>query len=443
MALYPHISNGYLEYDTSGFPIVGGPADNVLEDFEDGTITAYSDFGGWTAQGTNVLRGRYSLESLDTNVWLGDRGNDRPTPRDDPPIEYRCRMLQEDAGRSAMLINVQAQDAPLDDSYAVVVDTADNRLSLVRYLDGTRTVLDDVAGTTHPRTGTEYIPAITVSTEGLKATLYDRAGTTLLETNSMADQSLSGGGLGWHNESGLTAFYDHATYGPGSLDELQGTRTWLEDFEDGSISEYTILARSGDEDVTPAAAYRGNYGLEQINASEIQSMPGDGLDGYLRSGEEILIRTNFQVIGEQQYWVPFCMADASSTDNRYRLEFLMGGGFRIRKTENGSTSTLPGTSSEGRDYAALYDITHYDDYWYSAILLVDESYGVYAEMHDAGNNIKGWVHSSDTEFIDGTNGIGFRSSGSGHVYFDHLFEIDQQYFDDTGRTEPIPHSDAP
>lgn len=447
---YPQISGGYLEYDTSGFPIVGGRTDTVIDDFEDQSLSEYGDAAGWQIQGTNVLMGRYSLEAIDPYVDLGDRGNDLPTPREDPPVEYRCHMLQEGAGAAAFMVNVQEQTDAWRNAYSVLVDTANQRIGVCRHESGTVHVLDSVSGTTHPQTGTEYIAAITTSSEAIKASLYDRSGTLLLETNSIADQIHTGGGLGWDNWDGAPVYFDHATRGAGSHGDIQELRTWLEDFESGSLDPYTSVKGSGTASTTPAAAYRGDYGLEMVDGQDLQTAPGSGLDNYLRAGHEILIRVNFQKKQSstgtyQQYWFPFCMQSVTSPSNRYRMEFLMNGGFRIRKTKDGSASTLTGTSSEGRDYAALYNVDHPADSWLSAVLLVNGDKGVYAELHDAANNIKGWVKGDDTEFITATseNGFGFRSSGSGHVYWDHVFEIDQQYLDTVGRTEPIPHSDAP
>lgn len=445
---YPQIADGYLQYSSSGFPKVGGEGRTVLEDFEDQSLSEYGDTTGWQIQGSNVLQGRYSLESTQTNVDIGDSGGDIPTPRNDSPTEYRCRMFQVDEGRAALLVNVQSESNPWANAYSIQVNTIENTISVTRNESGTANLLDTVSGSTHPQTGTEYIAAITTSTDAIKASLYDSSGTLLLETDSISDQTFTGGGLGWDKWEGTTTYFDYATVESGNHGEGSGSRVWIDDFEDGSVGEYTSISGSGTYDATPSAAYRGDYGLEMIGGQDIQSTPGSGLQNYLRSGEEIIFRINFQTLQSssgtyQQYWVPFCMQDETSSVNRYRLEFLMNGGFRIRKTTSSGTNTVSGSSSEGRDYAALYNVSHSAGSWYSAILLVDETNGLYAELHDAGGNIKGWISSSETEYVGATNGIGWRSSGNGSVYIDHAFEVDQQYIDAVDRSEPIPHSDAP
>lgn len=424
MAIYPTIRNGYLRYGSDGWPMFGESESSVVEDFEHQSLADYGDdTDAFRIQGTNVLQGRYSLEGTVAQRTIGASEADRPTPRgtDSDPIEYKCRMVFSDSGQASLLTNAQSADSPWHNCYGVLVDEGNDRIRLFRRENDNSTYHANISVGVPLYTGTEYRPAITVSGTGLKATLYDASDSVLVETDTYTDQTFTGGGLGWHNGIGTTTYFDYATSGSGSIGD---TAQMVEDFESGDLSGYWIRDTSGSANVSPTASYSGSYGLEMDGFSEIQTTPGDGRPGYIQSGDPILFRINPRVLSDQQYWVPFCQSSHSSLSNRYVLQFIMGGGFRIQKVDSsGNSSTVPGSSSEGRDYAALYNLSYSADMWYTGALLADQADGLAAELYDAGGNRVGWISSPESEYVDAENGYGFRCSGSGRVFFDEMREF--------------------
>lgn len=427
MPLHPTTQGGYLIYGSDGYPVLGSVSSSGLEDFEHQSLAAYGDdLGAFQIQGSNVLQGRYSLESTVAQRTIGASETDRPTPRGtaEDPIEYKCRMVIQDDGQASLITNVQSADSPWSNSYVLLVDTANDRIRLLRRENGS-TVNHETAYAPESITdGEEHRPAITLSDDGIKGTLYYADDSVFVETDTYQDATFTGGGLGWHNGIGTTTYFDYATAEPGSIGTV--SQSMIEDFESGDLSGYWVRSTSGTASVSPTAAYRGSYGLDMNGFSEVQTTPGGGRPGYLRDGVPAIFRVQFKVTGNQQYWVPFCQTSRDSRSSRYLLQFTMGGGFRIRKVDSsGNVSTVRGSSSEGRDYAALYNVSHSADVWYSAILEVDQNDGLYAELHDGGMNRKGWISSPESEFVGTENGYGFYCSGGGHAFFDHLLETER------------------
>ena len=427
MALYPRASGGYVRYGTDGFPRLAEPDESLIEDFEHQSLEVYGDdTDAFRIQGTNVIEGRYSLESTVAQRTIGASSDTRPTPRGtaDDPIEYTARLVLEDDGQASLMTNAQSPSSPWSNCYVLLVDTGNDRIRLLRRENGGTDNHETKPAGQSLSPGTEYRPGITLSDEGIQGALYDSTGDLIVQTDAYPDAVFTGGGLGWHNGIGTTTYFDYANSNPNSIDDL--TKPIVEDFESGDLSGYWIRDTSGSANVTPTAAFHDSYGLEMDGFSEIQTTPGSGRPGYIRDGIPIRFRVNFRVLGSQQYWVPFCPSVRDSRGNRYTLQFIMDGGFRIRKADSsGSQSTVPGTSSEGRDYAACYNLSYSSETWYYAILEADQSDGLYAALYTAGGTRVAWISSSESEYVDAENGYGFYCSGSGRVFYDYLHETER------------------
>lgn len=423
MALYPHAEAGYWEYGTDGFPLVGGYDEDIIEDFESQSISVYGgNTSSFRVQGSNVLEGRYSLESTEEGRWIGNNGSARPTPRTSSPTEYRARILPVSSGGASIFTNVQSTDFPARNCYALLLDTSGNEIRLlVREADSTR-YLERKTVSGGISAGTEYQPAITLTEEGINGKLYDRTGNLIAETDSYRDLTHSGGGLGWHNWAGLTTYFDYARTGPGQMGDV--SRVVLNDFEDGNLNEYRVVggASSGDQMVTPTASYKGNYGLEMVDFGFIQTTPGMGAENYIRAGHPIRFYSNFRQLGDEVYYFTFSMPDANEAAYYYELEFRMNGGLRIQKNTGGDDQNVTGTSSEGRSIAAAYDLSWSTDRWYRTDLLVgtDE---IRADVYEPNGSRKAWVQTTDTSLVDSLNGFGHGCLGGGHCYFDEFVEI--------------------
>lgn len=422
MALYPEIDNGYWEFGSDGFPIVGGRSENVIEDFEDQSL---SEYGGDTAdfqiQGTNVIEGRYSLESLATYSAIGDDGSDLSTPRTDDPIEYLGRIYQTDAGDAVLAVCVQSETSPYRDCYMLTVDVDSNELRLFVRDAGSLSYIE--RQTVSLSTGSVYWPGITLTTEGINGTIYDSDGTALAQTDSYRETTHSGGGLGWRNGAGTTAYFDQATYRAGSMGDV--STVMIDDYEDGDLNEYDGPSSSGDQATTPSAAYAGNYGIELTDFGSIFSRPGMGLDNYPRDGIAFEAYLNPQVIGNEQYWVYLCPQHSTSTDDTYMLQCIMDDDvMRLQKDVNGSHATISGSGTGNSSVAYTGQIDWQAGNWYRIEVLLDSANSVRVDLYDAssGNHLV-YVEGTDTEYVAAENGFGFYSSGGGNVFFDEIQEV--------------------
>lgn len=423
MALYPHSENGYWEYGSTGFPVVGGFDDSVIENFETQSLAPYSgNTGSFRIQGSSVLQGRYSLESTAESVVIGNNGSAFPTPRTSSPTEYRARLLQSSNGYASIMSNVQSSAYPWRNCYALLVDIVGDEIRLLSRESNTTRYLErkSVSGLS---TNTEYRPAINLTDEGIKGRLYDRNDNLLAETESYRDTTHTGGGIGWMNGPGVTAYYDYYAVGPGTMGNV--SRVVLNDFEDGSLGEYYVVGggSSGDQYTSPASAYAGNYGLEMVDYGAIQTVPGMDAPGYLRDGHPISFRFKPRAIGNEQYGFYFAMPTAGASSNLYKLEFIMPSSFRLQVNNGSGDFTVSGSSSQNDSYAACYNLSNYSTgTWYQIVLDVDSSDGIRADMYYPSGSRKAWLQSSHTTHIDPTMGYGHYCSGGGHVFYDEIIE---------------------
>lgn len=417
---YLQAEDGYWVYDTSGYPIVGGQSENLLDGFEDQSLSEYGGaLGAFSIQNQNVLSGRFSLQSSDTYVSIGDDGGDIPTPRTDTPTEYQSRVYPAGSGDAIFCTNVQSEGAPFGNCYAVTVDTNDNELRLYTRVEYETEYLEEQS--LNLSSDTEYRPFITLSTNGINGGVYDAEGSLIHRTESYRDTTHSGGGIGWRSGAGAETFFDHCTYRAGSMGDVSA-RT-IDSFERGNLNPYRTNSSSGSQSATVGAAYEGNYGLEMNDYTRILTRPGDGLENYPRDGKRFELYVNFQSIGANQYYVFLCPESVTSTDNLYQLEFLMDGGARIQKDTNGSNSLLSGSATGNGDYAYAGNVNWGSDNWYRVEILLDSSSGVRVDVYDASSgDFLFYVEGIDTEYISSENGFGFYSSGSSNVYFDQIVE---------------------
>lgn len=419
--MYPHTKNGYWTYGTAGFPIVGGIQENLLEGFEDDSLTEYGgDLADFDIQGENVLKGRLSLQSSSSYSIIGDDGTDIPTERTDSATEYQARVYPAGSGDAIFCTNVQSESSPFRDCYAVTVDTDDDELRFyVREANDTNYLERKSLSLT---ADTEYRPFITLTTEGINGGIRDSGGSLIYRTDSYRETTHTGGGIGWRSGVGAETYFDHCIFVAGSMGELTAT---LDDFEDGDLSEYTTESSSGTESVVPAAAYAGNYGLELDGFTWDMTTPGDGLDNYIVDGNPFEFYFAPLDTGISQYYMYLCPQSNSSTENTYELEFLMDGLMRIQKDKNGSESTLSGSGTGEPNFAETRGVSWEQGNWYRLEVIIDGTDGkLRAELYDASSgNYIAYVEGVDSEFINPENGFGFFCSSSGNAYFDEVKEV--------------------
>lgn len=398
----------------------------VIEDFENGSIYPYGgDESSFQVQSSNVLQGGYSLESRGTDAAIADHGGDIPTPRTDSDgngIEYRCRQYLADTGDAGLITNAQSQSSSLPNCYRVRLDTADNRLILEKRVDGSTVEIDRESMSV--ATGQEYRPAIAMDADRVRGLVYDRAGEQLAATETHRDSEHSGGGLGWYNGDGTATYYDLAAQHDPTL--TQPVTMVIDDYEDGNLYEYDGPSSSGDYYLSGSAAYDGDYGIVMDDFGSAHTQPGMGLDTYIQDGVTVQFHHNFQVGGTEQYYI-FLNPQSTSEirPDGYRLEFLMEGTMRMRKTSGGSTSTLPGSGSSSSDYAEARNLSFSTSNWYRTEILLDASSStVRADLYDASSGTAvAYADGNDSEFVDPANGFGYYCSGGGLWYIDEITDV--------------------
>lgn len=426
MALYPNAKGGYWEYGTAGYPIVGGLSENVLDDFEDGSL---SEYGGarskYEVQKQDVIKGRYTLKGTGDGAVIGDNGGDIPTPRSENATEYRSRMYFQGGGGGTILTNVQSEGSPWTNCYGLVAHAGFNEIGLFRREKGSTEYLE--IKSVRIDAEKEYWPFITLTTEGINGGIRNAEGTELTRTDSYRDVTFSGGGLGWRVYSDPPILFDHATYHPGSMGEIGRVR--IDGFEDADLKEYDGPASGGFQSAEPAAALFGDYGLEMDDAGSIFSVPGDGLDNYIRDGVPIEAFFNPKDSAGETYVIYLCPdGNHGSTDYTYKLEFQMdiAEKMRIRKDHGGNEWTLHGSGTNELHYATT-DAVDWSTQWYRVEILIDQSQPlIRADLYDysSGEFIAYVEQDEDSEFMDTENGFGFGCSNQGNWFVDELRELE-------------------
>jgi hypothetical protein len=170
----------------------------------------------------------------------------------------------------------------------------------------------------------------------------------------------------------------------------------IEDFEDGDISDWTVLGFAYAA-VTTAAAHDGNYGME---------MDGGGLsDWAYRDDAAVHVEQGYVI----SYWTK--TNDGSWSRNYCAFGSTAAGTYSASLGVNTSTfiiHLIPGLSS----YTTLADVPQTFSYntWYRVEVHWDIGGLITAYLYDStGMNLLNTVSVTDNTYTSG--GIGFRSFG--------------------------------
>lgn len=187
----------------------------------------------------------------------------------------------------------------------------------------------------------------------------------------------------------------------------------IDDFEhDNLLLYYTVPSSTGSKRITTAAARSGTFGYESEGFGEVWSHPGrsDPLLNYPAPGTtfEYYFRPNN--IGSNQYW--FYFGGTQDTDqNRYQIEAIMSGTFRVRKDVNGSRSIVTSQSVSWSSRWYRIEVQWYDGGGWRIRLYPDGSTSLIAQLD-----------SLDDTFAERSK-VGYRCGGSGHLYVDDILII--------------------
>lgn len=184
--------------------------------------------------------------------------------------------------------------------------------------------------------------------------------------------------------------------------------TIIDDFEDGSLSEYNFDRGSSGASIVSSPAYNGSNALE-ISNTNTEMISTSGLNSYPEAGDTF------------RYWVRATGGadDINLTygvqdhDNRYfvRVDFA-NDNLRLYIYENGSATQLDKQTS---------GFTLAEDTWYQVEIDWDREGGHTATLSDTNGGKVAQVSDTDSTWTSG--GIGYDAylgSSGGSVYFDYI-----------------------
>lgn len=190
----------------------------------------------------------------------------------------------------------------------------------------------------------------------------------------------------------------------------------IDDFESGTIFGRYYETGAGDK-FASSHDFRGEYGLEMDGFGELWSTPEheNDVNYYFQPGETVEYWVNPRRLASHQYWFILCPRSATSTTNRYQIEHIMTGTFRIRTDVSGSRSILV------EDTAFTWEAA-----WHRVRATVDPADGLEVQIRRWDKNTGDLstplsnLKTADTTHIRDRNGIGFRCGDGGRVLFDEV-----------------------
>lgn len=382
-------------------------ATSTIEDFE--RTNPLSDYSGTTSLYTitttssEVIDGSKTLKATDD---YGKIGNDNVnTPRGD---EYRARIKMGDsAAEPALLVCVQNTSYPLDDCYMAHIDGSAGVLRLSLREGGSLTTKKE-ASLGSLSTGTIYELAVELASDTVKAVLYDSAGDTVLAaTNTLSDTTWSGGQLGFYTggAGGFPAYYDTVTQE--SLSSGGSSTTIIDDFEDGSLSEYNFDRGSSGASVASSPTKNGSYALEYTD-TYIEAISTSGLDAYPSPGDTF----RYWVRGTGGAEMTNFTYGVQDHQNRYFVRVnIANDRLKLYRYENGSGNLLNKQTS---------GFTLSQDAWYEVKIQWASDGTHTVTLYDSSSTQLSKISATDSTWISGGVGYDAYLSSGQSVYFDYV-----------------------
>lgn len=180
----------------------------------------------------------------------------------------------------------------------------------------------------------------------------------------------------------------------------------IDDYERGDLSPYTDRSDTGTSAVVGRAARSGSYGLELSGESAVWSVPGSGLDNYPDPSSD-QFEFYFNIQSHDQVWT-FFGGTTDADQDRYQVEAIDDGDFRIRIDQGGSRSVL--------DYLGSGAISWSTGTWYRGLVTPHSGDGFDVDLYGGGNHL-GNLSTNDATFT-GPGKFGARSSNNATAYWD-------------------------
>lgn len=363
----------------------------VVEDFEDGDLSEYTfDRGssGASVVSAPVEGGSYALEYSGTSTEAISTSGLDAYPSAGDSFTYWVRGT---GGADMTNFAYGAQDHT--NRYFVRVNVAEDRLKLCRYKSAeTDLVRKDVTGFTLSQDAW-YRVDVDWGTDGTHtATLFDSSGSQLADV-TMSDSTWTSGGIGFdaYLSSGQSVYFDSVVLnGDGGSSGSSTETTVLDDFEDGSMADYSAVDTSGwtaettkPHDGSYSAVNPSNW--EGIYDNSVTIERGDTVESYAYLGTSNGVSTGVEL------WA-FTNGDGSE---KYKTYVSAENGKHWLGYSGSSTETF-----ESNDSAAIPA-----DEWIRIEMTTDSSL-LESNVYDAAGNLISTISGEDARLTSG--GYGFK-----------------------------------
>lgn len=382
---------------------------SAIESFEDGDLSEYNfatGKSGATVVSSPAYDGSKVLELANTHTQMNSTSG-----LDDYPKNGDIFSVWVRATNNAASVNFTYGVQNDHNRYFIRVNFSGGNISLHRYEGGTDTVLASDSAVS-PSYDTWYEIKIEWCECAHSISLRDTQGNRVSHI-SATDTTWTDGGIGFDAflSSGGTAYFDYV-----NRHENSTTKTHVVDtFEDGDLSEYTVVQNGGGASVVSSPTHAGSHAL-QMKGADTKLVSTGGLPHYPHAGSTFTYR--FRPTGGADYInLAYGVQDAN---NKYLLRFnLTKGGLSLLRIENGTETQL----------TDKWNFSVTEDLWYE--VEVDWSRNGTHEIALSHENKQNLTHCSSSDSTWNSGGIGvdaFLSNG-GTVYFDSIVVNE---YDDTG-----------
>lgn len=386
------------EWDDTGAGI-------VIDDFEAATKDDYifdSGKSGASFVSSLTFSGSKALKISGTNTEMYKITGLPNEPQAGDVVSYWVRA---ENGASHINLNYAVQDDAAQSRYFVRVDFDDDRLKLYKYDSGGVTLLEkQVSGFTLSE-DVWYNVQVDWRTNGWHVISLSGGRDTI--TISGNDTTWSKGGIGYDaylSSSGGSVYFDHVTKN-GYRQPDAGTV--VDDFDDGNLSEYTILTGSASTATSPT--YFGSYSLK-IDGTDTEMISTTGLPSYPTAGDRFRYRLRV-ANGASQVNLSY---GVQSHDTCYLVQIDFGSNsLALIHMDNGTKTTLAESNS---------GFTLSEDAWFRIEIDWCDNGDHTVCLHTDSEDRLVQISGSDSSIASGGIGYDAYLSGGGTIYIDHILK---------------------
>ncbi len=203
---------------------------------------------------------------------------------------------------------------------------------------------------------------------------------------------------------------------PSSIGDSTGGSRIIDDFEDGSVNEYSYPSDMV-VNASSSAVHTGNYGLDLDgdtgNSGVVRSNSGDGLNAYPDATDEWEFWWNPQTLS-QRFSVYFCLQSIDASQS-FRVNFELN-------SSSNSYVEFQERGANGNSYLGSDGFGANTNTWYRTV--VDGSAGdgtwTISVYDDTGSSLAEFTTSATQYTSYTTSGIAYYISGADQIYLDDI-----------------------